>query len=256
MEVTIILPVSRSEHLLKVFSSLEFLTCDRERTNILVHVDGDAELYLKARHLVENSKFAERLCVHGQIPGQKFGINARRRRIAQIHNSIREVLKPCDYVFMIEDDGILPSGALQQLMQGYLSYPHAGFITGVELGRWGIPHVGVWRADDVYEPREIRSALLEQGLQEIDAAGMYACLTKYDRYMSHEFKPYPGDAFGPDVEWGIWLRQQGYQNYINWNVQVEHCKADGSSVHPRVTKPVQMQFVRSGDTWSGKVIEA
>jgi hypothetical protein len=68
---TIILPISREQHLLKVFTSSEMLECDRERTSLLAFVDGEAELFLTARNLVEQSKFSERLCVQGNIPGPR-----------------------------------------------------------------------------------------------------------------------------------------------------------------------------------------
>jgi hypothetical protein len=97
--------------LLRVFASLENLECGRERTSLLAFVNGEADLFLAARNLVEQSKFAERLCVQGDIPGprREFSINARRRRIAAIHNEIRKLIKPCEYVLLIEDDGVLPS---------------------------------------------------------------------------------------------------------------------------------------------------
>ena len=77
-------PVSREQFLLKVFASLELLDCDRERTTLLVFVDGDQALYDTTANLVDQSKFAERICVQGNIPGQRreFSINTRRRRIA------------------------------------------------------------------------------------------------------------------------------------------------------------------------------
>jgi hypothetical protein len=93
---TIILPISREQHLLKIFASLEFLECDRERTSLLAFVDGEPHLFLTAQNLVEQSKFADRLCVQGNIPGERreFSINTRRRRIAAIHNEIRKLIKP------------------------------------------------------------------------------------------------------------------------------------------------------------------
>ena len=141
---TIILPISRDQHLLKVFASLELLECDRERTSLLAVVDGEPDLFRTALNLVEQSKFAQRLCVQGDIPGprKEFSINTRRRRIAAIHNEIRKLIKPCEYVFLIEDDGVLPAHALSRLLADYQAHPYAGFIEGVELGRWGIPHVG------------------------------------------------------------------------------------------------------------------
>jgi hypothetical protein len=58
---------------------------------LLAFDDGDADLFLTARNLVEQSKFAERLCVQGEIPGERreFSINTRRRRIAAMDRVIR-----------------------------------------------------------------------------------------------------------------------------------------------------------------------
>ena len=52
-----------------------------ERTNLLAFVDGEADLFLAARNLVEQSKFAERLGVQGDVPVERkeFSINTCRR---------------------------------------------------------------------------------------------------------------------------------------------------------------------------------
>ncbi len=97
--------------------SLELLECDRERTSLLAYVDGDEALYEVTANLVDQSKFAERPCVQGQR--KEFSINTRRCRIALIHNEIHKLIKPCEYVFLIEDDGILPPDALSRLLADY-----------------------------------------------------------------------------------------------------------------------------------------
>jgi hypothetical protein len=83
-------------------------------------------------------------------------------------------------------------------------------------------------------------------VEEIDAGGLYACLTPYRHYADHEFQPYEACAFGPDIEWGISLRQQGYRNYVDWGVAIEHCRQDGTSVHPRATAPVRIRLSVNG----------
>jgi hypothetical protein len=61
---------------------------------LLAFVDGEADLFLTARNLVEQSKFAERQCIQGDMPGERreFSINTRRRRIAAVHNEIRKLV--------------------------------------------------------------------------------------------------------------------------------------------------------------------
>src|SRR3954465_10113763 len=133
--VTIVLPISSPQHLEALLASLEQRSCARERTRLLVYVDGDRELFLTARNFTEHSKFAQRLCVQGDLLRERreFSVNTRRRRIAAIHNAVRKLLEPCDYVLLIEDDGILPAHALTRLQIDYLAHPKAGFIEGVEL---------------------------------------------------------------------------------------------------------------------------
>jgi hypothetical protein len=58
---------------------------------------------------------------------------------------------------LIEDDGVLPGEALIRPLADY-GVIRSGFIEGVELGRWGIPHVGAWRSDDVYDMQWLESA--------------------------------------------------------------------------------------------------
>jgi hypothetical protein len=50
-----------------------------------------------------------------------------------------QVNQACEYVFLIEEDGALPPDALSRLLADYKAHPYAGFIEGVELGRWGSP---------------------------------------------------------------------------------------------------------------------
>lgn len=250
---TIFLPVSRHAHLDAIFARLELMECEAENISILTYVDGDAELYVKARNLTEQSRFKQRLCV--QRPGgtspPPTDINGRRKRIAAIHNEAKQYLQQADYVFGLEDDTIPPTNALHRLLDAYTAKPHAGYIQGVELGRWGVPYVGAWRADDVYEPTRIES-LLPSGdtpLQPIDAGGFYCYLTQFKLYMQHEYAPFEKTALGPDVNYGIWLRRQGFQNYILWSVNCEHRTNHGKSVKLGQTEPRQVAFEKRSGKW-------
>ena len=114
------------------------------RINLLAFVDGEADLFLIARNLVEQSKFAERLCVQGNIPGERreFSINTRRRRIAAIHNEMRKLIKSCDYFLLTEDDTVMPSDALSKLVSDYLAHPVRRFRHGGRARTVGHPPRG------------------------------------------------------------------------------------------------------------------
>jgi hypothetical protein len=97
--ITIILPISREQHLLKVLASLELLECERDQTSLLAFDDGDADLFLTARNLVEQSKLAERLCVlSGSTPrsyvGALDGYISKARKVSGKRSTSRKPSLP------------------------------------------------------------------------------------------------------------------------------------------------------------------
>lgn len=221
MNVTVVLPVSRKDYLHQIFARFEAMPMF-EQTNLLVWVDGPMDLYEVARNLTRESRFYERLCIYGKKHVVDVGsVRRRRERIAEIHNDIKTRLVDCDWVFSLEDDTLMPSTTFTTMQKWASYYPHAGIISGIELGRWGYPHIGAWNANDVFEPTEFISTPLSKGLQEVDATGLYCCMIRSDVYKEHTFKPFE-KVLGPDVELGIWLRQQGYKNYIDNDIKCTH----------------------------------
>ncbi len=224
-ETTILLLVSRDDFLQRVLTSIELLECDHTRTNILCIVDGPPELYVKARNIVSDMKYNTRLTVttnqHSAPP--RMDIPTRRQRIADAHNQARGLIAhEHGYIFSVEDDTIVPRLALKRLLAVAGENRAFGMAEGVELGRWGVPYVGAWRVNDIYDVNEIKSIEYKDrnaGYEEIDAGGLYCALIRADLYKLHEF--HAKNGLGPDVNFGIELRQLGFQNFIHWGV---HCK--------------------------------
>ena len=251
--VTIFIPISREDHLDKLFASLELLECDRQYTNLFTYVDGDVALFVKARNFTQESKFNQRLCIQrsDNTKPSKFGYQVRRNRISKINNEAKEYLQNCDYIFGLEDDTIPPTNALQKLLRTYSEHPYAGLVSGVQLGRWGLTHCGLWRVDDVYEPTLIESAMPPTDLnatEEVDAAGMYCYLTKRETFEKHEFKPFDNNSFGPDVDFGFSLRREGLKNYVDWSVVTEHRTKD-RVISLRNTEPIKVTFTKGEHGW-------
>lgn len=248
MDITIVLPVSRDTHLKQIFTNLEFLTCDRKTTNLLVYIDGDLRLFEKARNFTMNSKFAEKLCIYRRkgLPNAS-SVRSRRRRIAEIHNEMKTLINPCTYVFMIEDDTLYPYNTLEKMKDIYLDHPYAGFVSGIEIGRWGYNHIGAWVANSVYDPRRITSMKMEEGVRKCDAAGFYCMLTRYELYTDHTFQPFQ-DAMGPDVEYGMSLRKQGLVNYVDFSIKCRHL-TQKEELNFTNTEIVQVELNRINDIW-------
>lgn len=229
MTITIVLTVSRLKYLEKVITAIELLECDYELTNILCIVDGDQELYLRARNLVNGTKYNERLTVRADLDDNRstFDINTRRKRITAIHNQARTHIKHNNgYVLSIEDDTTFRPTALKKLLDVALRTRAFGFAEGVELGRWGVPYVGAWRADDIYNVSELVSVEninpvpIGQKPSNIDAGGLYFALINAELYKQHTFTC--DNGLGPDVNFGIECRQLGYENFIVWQVPCKH----------------------------------
>lgn len=256
-KVVIFIPVSRDDHLDRLFASLEMLDCDAEQTSLLTYVDGDSKLFDKVTSFTMGSKFHEPRCI--QRPWEKrknftHDLRDRRPRIAAIKNESKLLIGGCDYIFGTEDDTLIPRHALSQLLNDYAAYPFAGFIEGVELGRWSLPHVGAWRADDVYEPTKFESLMPGVGVEEIDAGGFYCYLTKRENYMMHDYAPFGRNDAGPDMNFGLYLRRQGFKNYIDWSINCQHRMRGGVNISLPGTKAIQVALVKEGELWK-QIIE-
>lgn len=227
--VTIILPVSRTEYLERVITSLELIDCVPEETNILAIVDGSDALFVRVRNLINGSKFNKRLTVKSKLPGAppRLDIYTRRKRIAAIHNQVKELIEHDDgFVFTVEDDTTFGGLSLQRLLYVANSNRAFGMCIGVEVARWGVPYVGAWLADDVYEPTVLSSVEnftpvpSDYPEMRIDAGGLYCSLIRTELYKNHVF--HCENGLGPDVNFGLSLRQLGYENFLVWQVQCIH----------------------------------
>lgn len=220
MHITTILPVSRVVYLDRILETLQNQTYKSQ--SLVVIFDGSNDDFIKVRNKVVGIDYQNVLCVKSTNRKPAISIYERRWHIANIHNQLRGIIGETDYIFSVEDDGILPTNALERLV-GSKELVGLGMITGVELGRWGVPYVGAWRVDDVFDPRRIISMENHAGEDtgtSIDACGLYCALVKADLYKSHEFTA--SNGLGPDVNLGLHIRQAGFSNYIDWGIMVTH----------------------------------
>jgi hypothetical protein len=208
--INILVPVSRLRYLDRFFDSLNKLEGE---ANLFVLVDGDHRLYEKARNLTVKSKFNQRLCIFRAKGTPSQAQKRRKQRISDIHNEIKTYINGGEFVFLTEDDTLLPPDTLTKLMP---LYGDSGLVSGVQAGRHGFTHIGAW---DVGET--IVSVPMGTGLREVDATGFYCLLTRTEYYLDHDFKPYK-DILGPDVDFGMGLRAKGLKNYIDYSIQCTH----------------------------------
>ncbi len=253
--VTIIVPISRDLILDKLFASLELLQTP-PNCNLLTIVDTTStKLFEKVRNKTQESRFNERLCIqYKTTPPKQLSIPNRRVRIANVHNEIKKYLQKSEFVFGIEDDTIVPTYALKRLLRQYQTKSNAGFIQGAQIGRWGVPYVGAWKADDIYEPTKFTTQLPSDELQEIDAGGLFCFLTRFETYAKHEFKTFDNNALGPDVNFGMSLRQQGMRNFVDWGIKTKHYNRNGDIIDFINTQPVQLEYFKYRNKWNQNIL--
>jgi hypothetical protein len=155
----------------------------------------------------------------------------------------------------IEDDGPSPPHALKVLLSVYSTYSYAGLVSGVEIGRHGLPHIGLWTLDDVYEPTVIKSLLPDKGITEIDASSLFCYLKRAENFKKHHFEPDGEQLLGPDVSYCLALRTQGFKNYAAWNVTVDHLRSDGPSLTLANTDVAQVKLTKTASHWRQEVLE-
>lgn len=218
-------------------------------TELIIITDGDENLERSVDRRLDSISFAKiQIVSYGEKPATT--INERRYRIADIHNKAkRYVSDDCDYIFMCEDDTTYPSDTLTRLLHTFKSVENCAFIEGVQLGRHNAPYVGAWVADDLSNPTIVTSVLSPREI--VDAGGFYCALTDAELYKMHHFEPFDKvgtNGLSCDVNYGLYLRQQGYKCLIDWDIQCDHI-GDKGSVNIGNTKPCQVQFKKENNVW-------
>ena len=182
------------------------------------------------------------------------GINSRRRRIAQNHltltNAVKD-LKP-DLVWQVEGDCDLPEDALENLVKDYkkLKGKDFGYVSGTQVGRHGLYALGAWQFREDFKLFKSLDHRLE-GIQEVDATGFY-CLLAPAKVWLKGICEWDWDAWGPDVNWGLSLKAQGYKIYCDMDIQIGHI-IKGGTIRVDSISTENVTFTQDDDgKWSYK----
>lgn len=265
-DVIAVLPISRMRYIERVLQSLESQTLKPKMLCVIVDKKLDPAEDKRLKELLD--KLTMRVVI-GKSPNDQVGsgIEERRQNISNLHNSFQDLighamygLKPEEFfeyrwVFSFEDDGVLPPNAIERLHR-IAEKNYAGLVSGVELGRWGLPYVGAWAADNYESPQRITSLKSKaSSVDEIDASGLYCALVRLYSYMKHQF--HCDNGLGPDVNLGLSLRNEGFKNYIDWSVKVTHLTRDfdGEKEIPADSESHQVELSKNGSEWSCKVLQ-
>lgn len=226
MRISIVVTFSRPECADLVRKNLLDLDLGDHEVELLIMVDGNAEfptdeLFDKypelTKHVMERGK-----PVTQNIPQV-------RSRIAHVRNESRELVGDTDFVFSFEDDMELPKNAMIKLHDHM--YQDFGLVSGIQVGRHSRRILGAWKVDNHQFPKEgysLGRSDLTEPLTEVDATGMYCYITPTNLYKEATYGW--NEPFGPDVWYGLWLRTQGYSNYVDPTIICPHRSGDKTYV--------------------------
>lgn len=181
------------------------------------------------------------------------GINSRRRRIAENHQILQDKVKEVkpDLVWQIEGDCDLPEDTLSKLVADYMELrgKDFGYVSGIQVGRHGLYCLGAWQFQEdfkMFKSLDYKA----KGIQEVDASGFYCLLAPADVWLKGLCE-WDWDTWGPDVNFGISLKAQGYKIYCDMGIKIGHITARGT-IHPDNPSTENVIFTESDGKWSYK----
>jgi len=244
--ITIFCPFTRHAYVRRWFDDLYSTDLNPAMTNLVFTIDiGEDEMgqevgkMIYARIMEQMNKVAFRKFIiirNYDHHVNEVNIGVRRRRIAEIHNQAKEAIIALDgkFVLGLEDDTVFTDLKVERLYKPFEHYADAGLVSTYEAGRWLNKIIGVWFFDNADHPTKCRTASLDDitgDIGEVDATGMYCYLTPTTLFLQHQYDSEDWQPWGPDVNYGLWLRQKGYKNFVDWSQPTDHLDFE------RVVKP-------------------
>lgn len=232
--ITIFCPFTRPHYVKRWFDDLASTDLNPKNVNLALTIDceedeGGKLIYTRIMDEMNRTNFRKFIITRNYDHRvNEMSIPIRRQRIADIHNQSKDIISSLDgdYVLGLEDDTVFTNLCVERLYRPFLEYENLGLVSAYEAGRWHNKIIGIWNFNNVEKPTECWTELPGRDYEEIDAAGMYCYLTPTHLYLKHEYITETIDPYGPDVRYGLWLRQQGYMNLVDWSQPCGHRDGD------------------------------
>lgn len=225
--ITIFCPFTRRWAIDDWLSQLEQIDHEPGLTNLAVIIDCD-EPYI-ANRIKQFAEYWSYRNLHTKMNENwhpnEVRLATRRQRVAEIHNQSKDLINMSDgeIIIGLEDDTVMDRvKSFNRLYQPLLDDPDTGFVEGVQVGRWGANIIGAWSADRADKPTMIGTLLPSEGYQEITGGGWYGYATRRKLWLDCEYYTSTAQPWGPDVNFGFWLSQNGYKCFIDWDTIFGH----------------------------------
>ena len=249
--ITIVCSFTRRWAVERWLSNLSATNIDPSQTYLAIIVDVD-EPYIATqlkRYAEENGYAGIEVIINRENNPNEVRIPVRRQAIAAMKNQSKGLISmfPADIIIGLEDDTVFPDLDFARLYEPILRDDTVAFVEGVQCGRWGIKIIGAWSIDDYEFPQKAETLIPKEGYQEIDAGGFYGYATTKKHYLNHDYYSATSQVWGPDVNYGLWLRNQGFTCLIDWQSVFGHNDYD-NILYPdeKVSKVVYTRDITTG----------
>jgi hypothetical protein len=202
-------------------------------TELLIILDADRKEFKFYSKVFEDLKFlpnyyklnAIRLVWTEQQPlDDQDRVHMRRKRIMALRELVKTFTSDSRYFFQWEDDTIPPDFAFKRLLKDIRDLK-AGFVQGIERGRWQSRYAGAWKTDNIEDPQYFESLPMSKGMTEIHGGGAYCFICPTPLMKQMKFRD-EESCLGPDVNFVLDICRAGYKCYTDWDVKCDHFVKD------------------------------
>lgn len=237
--ITLLMPVTRAWRVATIAEMLSKHDYTGFKVEILICIDTTEITEHYVRNAFEKWEVPKPYTIihTGNHPMGEINQTRRRNRIAEMLTFASKHIGDTDFVYMVEDDTDVKPNALQSLMASHKAFEDAGvkvgIVEGVQVGRHGYRMIGAWRMNDLHNPTVMETIPYNQSdlYDKIDGGGLYCFVVRTPLFKAHAWT-WQYECFSVDTTFGISLRKQGYQNFIDWMVQTGHAQQGHGALYP------------------------
>jgi hypothetical protein len=267
--ITVFCPITRHWALERFLGNLAKQAYPKSLINLCFIVDiddpripSDLEKYIAYWDKCEQPYRSFHVKMNSDWHPNEVHLSIRRVRIADVHNQSKWLIGQTDgeYVIGLEDDTVFDDPDTFNRLVTPLGWKNQNiaFVSGVQAGRHGTYYLGVWKCDNPLVVQHIQTCLPKDnkfvGHENIDAGGMYGYATPIDLYLQHDYFSSSGAPYAVDVNYGLWLRQRGYECVVDWGLLFGH------NAHNVILRPddqvqlIEVNYYRNtnGSGWERK----
>lgn len=248
--VTILIPLTRQWRIAplceQITKAIKYTKPTGTTYDLLWIVDNNSITNSQITNELDLHDLPESKIIHTkQKPLPRWNRQLRRQRIADNYNlAALHIPEDSEYVLIIEDDTDFPEWTYGDLLKirdkakGFKNDRELpiGIVSGVQVGRHGIKHIGAWLTDNPKDPTswetipyKVKYGDIRSDAEIVHATGLYCCLIPRTLFTTTPFRV---TNVGADMNFGIDIWNKGYINLITWTIQTGHADSENTVLYP------------------------